>query len=136
MAPHRESEAQLIDRASRENCIVIGSPKSNEACEILISNFFEAKPFDGSRRNRQKIPFGFCWPGSDDVVEKSSLTCSDVARQETKGQTGIALKGIQIVADYKPMDKFVKWSTADSKVNMAGTAVWSLSQTIRLELRP
>ena len=34
------NEKKLIDQAKRENCIVIGSPKSNAATEILLSCFF------------------------------------------------------------------------------------------------
>jgi len=115
LADHQEDEAELLDRASRENCIVIGSPKSNAACEILISKFFHAEPFNGSQANRRKIPFGFCWPDTNALVEKSSLTCSSLAQAETKGKPGIALKGVHVAADYKPGEKFTEWSTAGGK---------------------
>ena len=113
LAPHSEDENELINRTSRENCIVIGSPKSNAACEILISRFFGAEPFNASEPNRRKIPFGFCWPESTPLVQQSSLTCSRGAREETKNKPGIALKGIHIPADYKPGHTFTQWSTSD-----------------------
>lgn len=100
-------EVRLMERVKRENCIVIGSPKSNNATEILLSRFFDAKAFDSSEKNRFKIPFGFCWPESNEIVQRSSLTCSTVARRRTNNQTGIAVKGgIYIEADALPFDEF------------------------------
>jgi hypothetical protein len=116
VADHHENEEELIKLAKQENCIVIGSPRSNVATEILLSRFFGAVPFDSSQSNRQKIPFGFCWPDSASIVQRSSLSCSAMARREVGGGSGIAVKrGIQIVADYKPAEKYLNWKTEKGK---------------------
>jgi DNA-binding Xre family transcriptional regulator len=109
-------EAKLMERVTRENCIVIGSPKSNNATEILLSRFFDAKPFDPSEKNRFKIPFGFCWPESNAIVQHSSLTCSAIARKRTNHQTGIAVKGgVYVEADALPFDEFRAKSIDEGK---------------------
>jgi DNA-binding Xre family transcriptional regulator len=115
VADHPEVDAELIERAKRENCIVIGSPKSNAASEILLSRFFGAEPFDASPENRQEIPFGFCWPDDGPVASQSSLTCSEPAREETKFQPGIALKGVHVPADYKEEAEFISWDTEEGR---------------------
>jgi DNA-binding Xre family transcriptional regulator len=111
IADHLEDEVELVKRAERENCIVIGSPKSNAASEILISRFFGAKPFDSSTDNRRKIPFGFCWPDNDPITSRSSLACSALARRESKGRPGIALQGAHITVDYRTPANFHSWQT-------------------------
>lgn len=108
---HSEDEVELLERVRRDNCIVIGSPKSNTATEILLSRFFGAEPFDPTPENRRKIPFGFCWPDDGELAARSSLTCSALARKETKYQPGIALKGVHVAADHQPAEKFHKWHT-------------------------
>jgi DNA-binding Xre family transcriptional regulator len=112
-ADHNENEEELIKLVKQENCIVIGSPKSNAATEILLSRFFGAAPFDSSQSNRLKIPFGFCWPGNTSIVQRSSLSCSALARHEVGGGSGIALKGgIRIAADYmSSVEDFRNWKT-------------------------
>lgn len=115
IADHLEDEDELIGRARRSNCVVIGSPKSNAATEILLSRFFNAEPFNPSSENRRKIPFGFCWPEEGPIASRSSLTCSEFARNETEGQPGIALKGLHVAADYKPEAIFHEWPTMKGK---------------------
>lgn len=98
---HRGIE-ELLELARTQNCIVIGGSKSNAATEILLSKFFNAEPFNASDKNRQKIPFGFCWREDDSLVRESSLTCSSVARKKTKDRPGIALRGgIHVPSDYR-----------------------------------
>jgi DNA-binding Xre family transcriptional regulator len=112
VADHHENEEELLKLAKQENCIVIGSPKSNIATEILLSRYFGAVPFDSSQNNRQKIPFAFCWPDSTAIVQRSSLSCSALAIRETGGAPGIALKrGTKIVADSMSSEEFVNWKT-------------------------
>jgi DNA-binding Xre family transcriptional regulator len=111
VADHLEDDVELLRRAQRENCIVIGSPKSNAASEILLSRFFGAEPFDSSPENRRKIPFGFCWPEDGPIASRSSLTCSALARKEIEDRPGIALKGVHVAADYKSTANFRKWQT-------------------------
>lgn len=105
-------EAELLKKAKSQNCIVVGSPKTNAATEILLSRFFGAAPFDPSVENRRKIPFGFCWPDSSEIVERSSLTCSAIARREVRNRPGIAvIDGTHVVADYKQPQEFHEWKT-------------------------
>lgn len=100
-------EEELINLVKTQNCILIGSPKSNSATEIILSRFFGAVPFDSSQPNRLKIPFGFCWPDDDPNVEHSSLTCSAFARRKTKHQVGIADKaGVHVEADFMPIEEY------------------------------
>lgn len=111
-ADHQNDERQLIERARDENCIVIGSPKSNAATEILVSRFFGAQPFNPSTENRFKIPFGFCWPNNTQLVRNSSLTCSELALKQSKKKHGIAVKdGVLAEADYLPDEEYLNWST-------------------------
>jgi hypothetical protein len=113
---HRRDEAEYLKQARSENCIVIGSPKSNAATEILLSRFFGAKPFDSSDEERFKIPFGFCWPSDTDLVKGSTLTCSTIARRKTKQRTGIAVKdGIDVPANYMTKAEFTTWSEKNAK---------------------
>lgn len=100
-------EAELMKLVRTQNCVVIGSPKSNSATEIIISRFFGAVPFDSSQPNRLKIPFGFCWPTEDEAAEQSSLGCSGFARKKTQHQVGIADKaGVHVKADFMPIEEF------------------------------
>lgn len=115
-----KDENELLDLARNENCIVIGSPKSNLACEILVSHLFDAKPFDSSQDNRKKIPFGFCWPedtqpANEDIVQKSSLTCSRAARKEIQNGFGIALKDVHVPVHYLSAEEYKKWHTKTGK---------------------
>lgn len=115
-ADHRQDEAELLKKAKGQNCIVIGSPKTNAATEILLSRFFDAAPFDPSVENRRKIPFGFCWPDDSEIVpeivQRSSLACSAIARKEVQNRPGIAvIDGTHVEAHYKPLKEFLEWKT-------------------------
>jgi hypothetical protein len=116
---HKRDEAELLNRARSENCIVIGSPKSNAATEIILSRFFKAEPFNPSDENRRKIPFGFCWPDITEIVKQSSLTCSTFARNKTRGKAGIAVKGrkgsIHVPADHMSSEAFRALDTEKGK---------------------
>lgn len=46
-------KAELINLARQETFIVFGSPLSNPATEILLSDFFGATPLDNSNRAQQ-----------------------------------------------------------------------------------
>lgn len=115
IADHFQDEDDLMKRVTRENCIVIGSPKTNAACEILLSRVFGAEPFKSSDANRRKIPFGFCWTDKDPIVDRSSLTCSARARKESHNRPGIALHGIHVPADFYPAAEYADWETDDGK---------------------
>jgi hypothetical protein len=114
IADSRQEEEDLLKRATLENCIVIGSPKSNAASEILLSRFFGAAPFDPSANNRRKIPFGFCWQDGSPIAERSSLTCSELARKEAGDRPGIAVRGgVHVDANYRALEAFRGWETRD-----------------------
>lgn len=116
LADHRRDTEELLRRARSENCIVIGSPKSNAASEILLSLFFDAEPFNPSDDNRRKIPFGFCWPPVSKIVDQSSLTCSTPTRRRIKDRAGIAVKGgVHVEVDYKDPAAFRAWDTNGGK---------------------
>jgi transcriptional regulator with XRE-family HTH domain len=111
-ADHLRDVKDILDRAMRENCIVIGSPQTNAATEILLSRFFDAEPFEPSTSNRRKIPFGFCWAEGNKIAGQSSLTCSGLAKEQLSGQAGIALQGgYQVRADFLPPPEFKAWQT-------------------------
>jgi DNA-binding Xre family transcriptional regulator len=111
-ADHLHAENDILQRASQENCIVIGSPQTNAATEVLLSRFFGAKPFEPSTANRRRIPFGFCWAQDNKLARQSSLTCSALAKQEISGQPGIALQGgHQFTVDFREPAEFKDWAT-------------------------
>lgn len=112
LAEPDQDEEELMKKARTHNCIVVGSQKTNEATEILISRFFGARPKDASPENRRKIPFGFCWADDSEIARESSLTCSETAREKMGHHPGIVTdEGINILADYQPDDTFQEWET-------------------------
>jgi hypothetical protein len=111
-----EGVEKLMEQVRSENCIVIGSPKTNTATEILLSEFFKAEPFNPDKDNRKKVPFGFCWTDRHPMVEKSSLTCSAFARKKTRNIPGIAIRnGPHVPAHYRSPTAFYKWDTRDGR---------------------
>lgn len=116
LTDHGRNETELIEQVRSENCIVIGSPKSNAATEILLSRLFEAEPFSASDDERIKIPFGFCWPADNDLAKGSTLTCSANARTKTKDKEGIAIRnGPHVRATYMSNDEYRAWSAKKGK---------------------
>lgn len=113
---HGQDEAELLARATRENCIVIGSSKSNAATEILLSRFFGAEPFNPAVDNRRKIPFCFSWPEASIITSHSSLACSSIAKAKAGYSPGIAFeRSTHVTADFMPADNFYDWSTKDGR---------------------
>lgn len=111
---HDQDEEEVMKKARTHNCIVVGSQKTNKVTEILVSRFFDAEPNEPSPENRRKIPFGFCWADDSAIVRKSTLTCSDAAREEMKQRPGIVTsEGIHVLANYQPDDKFREWETEE-----------------------
>ena len=104
-------EEELLRLTKTRNCIVVGSPKSNQATEILVSRFFGARPLNPAEENRRKIPFGFCWPQDTPATRQSSLTRSCVAREQTLGKAGIVWSGGQVLIDFLGLREFRSWDT-------------------------
>lgn len=68
-----------IEEAMRErNCVVIGSPKGNKASEIALALLWDAKPFQGDSKNREKIPI--CFLGMDAEHAGSSALLQESSR--------------------------------------------------------
>lgn len=112
---HFEDEDELMRTVKQENCLVIGSPKSNRATEIILSRFFGAVPFDPSDANRRKIPFAFCWDDKDPMVDRSSLTCSTMAREQCGNSPGIVLEDFHVPADFYPPESYAEWDTEEGR---------------------
>jgi DNA-binding Xre family transcriptional regulator len=127
---------ELLELARTQNCIVIGGSKSNAATEILLAKFFNAEPFDASDKNRQKIPFGFCWRDDHALVKKSSLTCSSMARKKTKNRPGIALRGgIYVPSDYLEEQDYNKSeikSGSDSGIVFVANKPFGTTENVKL----
>jgi len=108
-----EEETSLVDHASRHNCIVLGSPRSNPATEILISRHFKAQPFDSRLANRAKIPFCFVWPESASPELKSSLAEAFLYQHNEQGAIGVYSRSTDTFlgrADYWPSEWFFSHS--------------------------
>lgn len=110
-----ERDEDILAQARNQSCIVIGSPKSNRATEVLLSRFFGAKPFDQRPANRRKVPFGFSWLDDSWTAENSTLA---YPRQPSAGkhrEAGIFLKALRgdkcVPADYHSADDFRTLST-------------------------
>jgi len=110
-ADQMKTEEDVMRRAKTETCIVVGSPKSNEVTEIILSRFFEAEPFQSKEDNRRKIPFGFCWGDQSTVTQRSSLTCSELAYGQARGKAGIVTAGGHVAADFRSAAEFPAWET-------------------------
>lgn len=50
---------EIVDYVRKHNCIVVGSPLSNRATEVVLSRHFGAQPFETGLKNRAKIPVRF-----------------------------------------------------------------------------
>lgn len=64
-APALTNQKTILALARKHNCIVIGANSANASCEVLISRFFGATPFDRDPENRSRIPFRIVRPGPD-----------------------------------------------------------------------
>ena len=108
---HANQEIMLTERL-RENCIVIGSPKSNAACEILLSKFFGAEPFNPKKcRTAEPFHLGFVGRKTPKLLQQSALTCSDLGRSQMEGQVGIAFEGGRIPANFLSPADYNSWET-------------------------
>jgi transcriptional regulator with XRE-family HTH domain len=51
-----DSSAEITERLWSENCLIVGSPRSNAAGEGALCELFQADPLDMSKENRRKLP--------------------------------------------------------------------------------
>jgi hypothetical protein len=102
-----ERAAEIPRLAENDNCIVIGSPKSNPASEILLCQFFKARPFDCDPENARRVPFSFVWPSGAAPDGPSTLSAASVAMPADKPglcwRDGGSLVGRM---DFWPFDQF------------------------------
>ncbi|HKV94475.1 MAG TPA: helix-turn-helix transcriptional regulator [Candidatus Angelobacter sp.] len=121
---HNLNEEELFQTVRTKNCIVIGSPRINRTTEILLSRFYDAKPFDPTEENRRKVPFGFVWGQETPDTKNSSLGCTADKLALLQGRPGLAWRlregpGLTshegaIKTDFKEPDKFRGWVTRDA----------------------
>lgn len=109
------SEEKLLHTVKTENCIVIGSSKSNPATEILISQIFDAQPRTPTEKNRELIPFGFLWGEDTERTKESSLACSAKERTRLREKPGITWSQGKINVDFREADAYQNWETQDAK---------------------
>jgi hypothetical protein len=64
--PQRAPNADEIREAMlSQNCIFVGSPKSNAASEIALCLLWDAKPFQSGPSRQDKLPFRMLMPDAD-----------------------------------------------------------------------
>lgn len=105
---HAAADAHaIVEQAASQNCIVIGSPRSNPATEVVVSRFFNAKPFDSAPGNKRKFPFHFLWPKTW-FIERVSAMAAEASSEDPKKCCGIALQNGKIAAkaDYMAAEEF------------------------------
>lgn len=71
-APIAADPRQVLEDVGRRSCIVTGSPRSNRATEVILSDHFDAEPFNPDPTNRAKIPFRFVFPDGEQVTKNYS----------------------------------------------------------------
>ena len=64
---------KIVDYVRNHNCIVIGSPRSNPATEVVLSRHFGAQPFVADPKNRAKIPTRFVFKKRDKLAQNCSV---------------------------------------------------------------
>jgi len=98
---------EIINYVMNHNCIVVGSPRSNPLTEVVVSQYFGARPF--LPQDRRKIPVRFVFAKEDETAKKSTLV--EPWRQGRGKRSGLGLcdrKGKLIVeADWWPRSEFL-----------------------------
>ena len=64
-----EEEEKIVDYVQNNNCVVVGSPRTNPATEVVLCRHFGAQPFVPSAENRAKVPVRFVFPKDDRIVK-------------------------------------------------------------------
>jgi hypothetical protein len=99
------SQEELLHLVQTENCIVLGSPKTNPATEFLLSRICDA----------EKIRFGFSWGVETAQTKESSLACSSTERTRLQGKPGIAWHHGEIKVEFQEQQAYEDWETKDAK---------------------
>lgn len=114
-ADNFETEDQLKQKVMSENCVVIGSPKTNRSTDVLLRRLFNPEPSDGPPRKRRRLPFAFCWPAHEEEMQQSILTCSESERKRWDGVPGIVVDGFHVAAEFRPREKYLDWETNEGR---------------------
>lgn len=69
-SPKTADVAEIRKAMRTQNCVFVGSPKSNAASEIALSLLWNAKPFKADTSNKSKLPFQMLVP---DAAEPSAI---------------------------------------------------------------
>jgi len=85
----------LEDAMKQCNCVIIGSPKANEASEMALSLLWGAQPFGGSPEDRGRVPIQFL--GMEPEYPKPSTLLAESSR-----------RGISVRIPPSPQPKFVR----------------------------
>lgn len=64
------NETELVDFVKEHNCLIVGSPRSNQATEVILSKHFGARPF--TPEDRAKIPVKFVFPRGEEITKKNT----------------------------------------------------------------
>jgi hypothetical protein len=70
-APPQPGEVEEVMR--RKNVVIIGSPKSNPACEIALARLWQAEPFATQAGNRARVPVHFLGMSPDPGAKGSAM---------------------------------------------------------------
>lgn len=107
------SPRDVIQFVRSHNCILLGSPKTNAATEVVLSRMLGAQPFKANRTNRKFVRFRFAFPPDGSVIaSQSTLGEAHKRPSVAKGSTGFGIwdgkVGQMLVhADWWPRDSYL-----------------------------
>lgn len=94
-------------QVSAANTILVGSPRSNPATEIILSECLDTKRFRGNESGKKKMPFRFVWP-------EHLKTAADAASQFSEwSESGFGIVAgdpgkFVAAANYRPREAFFR----------------------------
>jgi hypothetical protein len=94
----------IEDSMKTSNCIIIGSPKSNEASEVALARLWGAEPFDDAPQNQARIPIHFL--GMTPVSGRPSSLLLDGSCYGFSLQLPGEAKRRFLRVDWLPVEKF------------------------------
>jgi hypothetical protein len=121
---HSATEAQLANgnveniMISR-NCVIVGSPKLNPACEIAMARLWGAEPYDSRKANRDRIPVHFLGIKPEPATRGSSIL-EESSRYGLNVQPPGEKKRRFVRMDWIPQERF---ESATGKGQDAATVV-------------
>jgi len=102
---HSSTSPEGLEEAMRErNCVVIGSPKANEASEIALSLLCGCKPFTPQAKNRERLPVLFFGMATDG--DRPSVLLQESSRHGIGLRPANAIERKFLRVDWFPIEKF------------------------------